>query len=250
MTDTLVLAQLDLQKSSLSLVSIPRDLYYKNRKINSIYRAFGIERLLAVLSEAMGIPIEKYISIDMYGFIDVINLLGGIDVDLPEDLVDPTYRVRESGAWSTLYYPAGRHHLSGIEVLRIVRSRYLTSDFGRAERQQIVLKGILQKIKDLRLTDLSKLYQLITILRNYIETNLHPLEILGYLTRGPSIQLEKTLVLSLDNVLYADYENLKLAGLKEEEVEESFDKGAYILLPLEEDWSFFSQYIKDFLEIP
>ncbi|MCX7787587.1 MAG: LCP family protein [Spirochaetes bacterium] len=246
--DTLILLQLDLRTNKVALLSVPRDLYYQGRKLSTLYRKFGRERFVEVLKEISGVPIQKYVIVDMYSFIDVINLLGGVDVELKEDLIDPTYRIKENGVWSTLYYPAGIYHLNGVEVLRIVRSRHVSSDFRRAERQQQILQALLKKAKSVYWGNLATLYQFITIILKYIDTNLSPMEILGYISRGDSIAISGSLVLSTENVLYADYENLKLQGLREEEVKESFDKGAYILLPLEDDWEFLKKYIQSFLE--
>ena len=247
-TDTVILLQLDLKTNKLAMVSIPRDLYYKGRKINTLYRRFGNERFLEILSEITGVPVQKYVAIDMYSFIDVINLLGGVDLELKEDLIDPTYRIKENGVWSTLFYPAGTYHLNGLEVLRIVRSRHFSSDFGRSERQQQILQSLLKKFKSFNLGNVSTLYQLITVILKYIDTNLSPMEILGYISRGESLSISGSIVLSTDNVLYADYENLRLQGLRENEVDEHFDKGAFILLPLEDDWDFLKKYIRNFLE--
>lgn len=239
---------MDLRTHKVALVSIPRDLYFKGRKISTLYRRYGKERFLEILSEITGVPVQKYVTIDMYSFIDVINLLGGVDLELKEDLIDPTYRIKENGVWSTLYYPAGTYHLNGLEVLRIVRSRHVSSDFGRSERQQQILQALLKKFKSLSLGNVTTLYKLITVIFRYIDTNLSPMEILGYISEGDSLSMSGTIVLSTDNVLYADYENLKLQGLREDQVREDFDKGAYILLPLEDDWDFLRNYIQGFLE--
>ena len=71
-------------------------------KINSIYRNYGPSRLMSDLSSITGLNISKYIAIDMYAFIDMVNILGGVTVKLNEPLIDPTYKVRENGRWSTL----------------------------------------------------------------------------------------------------------------------------------------------------
>lgn len=246
--DTVILLQLDLRAHKVALVSIPRDLYFSGIKIGTLFRRFGEERFMEVLRKITGIPVQKYVMIDMYSFIDVINLLGGVDLELKEDLIDPTYRIKENGVWTTLYYPAGKYHLNGLEVLRIVRSRHFASDFGRAERQQQLLQALLKKFKSFDLGNVTTLYQLITIILKYLDTNLSPMEILGYISRGNALAISGSIVLSTDNVLYANYENLKLQGLREEEVEEPFQKGAFILLPLEDDWDFLRMYIQSFLE--
>lgn len=244
----MILLQLDLRTHKVALISIPRDLTFRGQKISTLYRRFGKKRFLEILSEITGVQVQKYAVIDMYSFIDVINLLGGVDVELKEDLIDPTYRIKENGVWTTLYYPAGSYHLNGLEVLRIVRSRHFSSDFGRSERQQQILQALLKKFKSLNIGNVTTLYQLVIILLKYIDTNLSPIEILGYISRGESLSISGSIVLSTDNALYADYENLRTEGLREEEVDETFNKGAYVLFPLEDDWDFLRKYIQSFLE--
>ncbi len=73
----------------------------------------NLQKLFHFLS---GLEINEYIIVDMFAFIDVINILDGIDVELSEDLVDPTYKVRNNGKWSTLYYKKGIHHVTVLKL--------------------------------------------------------------------------------------------------------------------------------------
>ncbi len=115
--DTIMLAQLG--KERVAILSLPRDLYYEKRKLTSYYQVYGPEELMRVVTEIIGLPIDGYISVDMYAFIEIVDILGGIELTLEEALIDPTYKVRVDGHWKTLYYPAGEHKLDGIEALRI-----------------------------------------------------------------------------------------------------------------------------------
>ena len=106
----------------------------------------------------------------------------------------------------------------------------------------------MHKMGTLSLTDMGTLYQLISAVLPYVDTNLSPLEILGYITQGTNFKISGTLVLNTDNILYHNYTNLRALGIKEEEAEETLDKGAYILLPLEDDWELLKEYIQTFFE--
>ncbi len=88
-TDTLIVASLNLNLNKATLISLPRDLFYKRTKINSIYRRFGADTLKNTVSEITGLRIDKYVMVDMYAFAELVNVLGGIDVELTEPLVDP-----------------------------------------------------------------------------------------------------------------------------------------------------------------
>ena len=148
-TDTIMVVHLDGETNRGTIVSVPRDLYYKGRKINTIYPLYGPEELKKTISEITGLPIQRYMFIDMFAFADVVDLLGGIDIVLEEPLIDPTYVVKNNGRWSTLHYEAGPHHLGGVESLRIARSRHTSDDFGRAERQQMLLLALKDKIAEM-----------------------------------------------------------------------------------------------------
>lgn len=249
MTDAIMLVSVNEKRNDIALISLPRDLFFRGRKINTLYVRHGPELFAREMAAMTGLPIEKYIIIDMYAFIDVINILGGIDVRLEEDLVDPTYRIRVAGGrWTTLFYPAGTHHLNGIEALRIARSRHFTSDFGRARRQQDMMLAIKNKFASLGIKDLGKAYDLMRTLIRYVDTNITPLEMVNYFLKYSDADFGSRTVLDTDNYLYHNYTNLKYLNLREDEVDEDFDKGAYILLPREDDWEAFRYYIRLILD--
>jgi LCP family protein required for cell wall assembly len=250
MTDTLILANIHEDSDAIDLISLPRDLFYKNRKINGIYYRYGAERLVEELSGLTGLDISGYVVIDMFAFIDAINILGGIDITLDEALVDPTYRVRDNGRWSTLFYSAGPHHLNGVEALRVARSRHFTSDFGRSRRQQDILAAIKEKLTRLGLSDAGKVYELAGVLAKYVDTNLSPYQMASYFVKYRSAKIRSQTVLDTQNILTHSYTNLRQLNLQEEEVDADFDKGAYILLPLNEDWSLVRRFIRSIVEGP
>ena len=183
-------------------------------------------------------------------FIDVINLLGGIDVELDESLIDPTYKVREDGKWSTLYYPAGVHHLDGIAALRIARSRHSSSDFERAVRQQKVIAALRDSLSGMGLSDISRIYDFMQIAAKYLNTNLSTSEMVRYFLSYKDYNINGQNVLNTDNVLYATYTNLY--RLTEEEQEKAledpgFYKGGWIVLPKNNDWSQIKLFIQSIM---
>ena len=235
-------------QGEMSLLSLPRDLFYRGKKINDIYRTFGPAQMTADISEITGLTIEKYMIIDMYAFIDVVDILGGVDIDLPEDLIDPTMKVRDNGRWSTLFYPAGSYHFSGLEALRVTRSRHYSSDFGRTERQQQILYGIVDKIQSLNILDTGKIYELVQTMLEYVDTNFNAFEIVELLFRNRNSSLGRKEVLNTQNVLYHTYSNLYYLGKKAEDVDDSFNRGAWILLPIDNDWNLIRWFVRGFVK--
>ena len=244
-TDTLIVANLNLNYNRATLISLPRDMFYKRTKINSIYRRFGPDVLMSTISEITGLRIDKYVMVDMYAFAELVNVLGGIDVELTEPLVDPTYRVRdENGKWSTLYYPAGVHHVNGVQALRIARARHYTPVFSRDMRQQQILKAVKEKLVSIGFSDINRLSRIIKLGFKYVETDISWLEAFSLYRSCQDITL-RSVVLSTNNILYATYTNLLATGLDEEQVDEEFDKGAWIVIPLDNDWKVVKKFIEE-----
>jgi LCP family protein required for cell wall assembly len=242
----------DAQKREVDLISIPRDLYHKGLKINAFHRLYGIDQLARELSDITGLKIDKYVIIDMFALIEVINILGGIDVSLEKQLVDPTYRIkRDDGTWGTLYYPAGDYHLNGVQALRIARSRYTTSDFDRSKRQQLVMEAMADQLKSLALKDVDKIYQLIRAMAAYVKTNLSVTEMLYFYLKYKDYAINAGNVIDTTNVLYHTFTNVYLLGeeAKEEmETNEDFDRGKYILLPRNNDWNLIRWYVRNLIQ--
>ncbi len=239
--DTIILANFTEKK--IKLISIPRDLYYKNRKVNDYYRTGGGELFSEVISDITGLKIAGYVGVDMYAFIDVINILGGIDVELKSDLSDPTYKIRDNGIWKTLYYSKGKHHLNGLEALRIARSRHTSSDFGRSDRQQLILKGVKDKLNELNISDMDKVYSIFKTADRYLDTNISTMEMISIFMKYKNADIEKKDGLSIFNVLYNTYSNIYNLKDKSRQFDDNFNRGAWILLPRNDDWNVIKWYI-------
>ena len=246
--DTIIIVHTDGNTGKMTLIAVPRDLYYQERKINDYYRSYGGDKFTEILSDITGLSINGYVAVDMYAFIDLINILGGIDISLESDLIDPTYMVRDNGEWSTLYYKKGTHHLNGIESLRIVRSRHTSSDFGRTSRQQLVIQGIKDKMAGLDITDLGTFLKLFQTLENYLDTNFSAIEMLSLFMKYKDTEVNRKQGLSTFNVLYNTYTNIYKLEDKSKQYENDFYRGYWILLPRKDDWNVIKWYIRSLIE--
>ena len=179
----------------------------------------------------------------MFAFIDVINILGGIDITLEQDLVDPTYKVRNNGVWSTLYYKKGTYHLDGIETLRVARARHFTPVFSRDDRQQKIIITLVNKVSELSITDFDRIYNIIKTIITYLDTDISVAESLGFLNDVKNIKSFNKIILSTENVLTQKYTNLMYLGLEEDEVDDDFDKGAWILVPADNNWDTINNFL-------
>ena len=282
LVDTMILANINPEKHRISLISIPRDLYYNNRKINSIYALYGMEELKRSITFISGYKIDKFILIDMYAFIEVIDLIGGVDVHLDAAVIDPTYKTLDNGVWSTLYYRAGDHHLSGKQALRLARTRHTSSDFARADRQQTILKALQTKAKTFGLGNAETLRKIAGTILQKTETDITlPDALLDYF-RYQSFKIEGGNVLSSGNVLESKFtgelkpqapcKEAATAGEKKESRANSAgesasttpktsdtsarkapeckktDRGEYILVPKNNNWDVTRWYFHNIIE--
>lgn len=248
--DTMIIVNANNQTGKIRMISFPRDLYYKGNKINNIYKEYGPEQLCIELSEITGLSIKKYISIDMFAFIDVINILGGIDVTLEDDLIDPTYKVKNNGVWSTLYYRKGTHNLDGVAALRIARSRHGSEAYDRSRRQQLIIKAVMDKLVSLNAGDISTVYDFVTSVFSYIDTNLSIADLVKNFSMYKDNVVEDPNTINTDNVLTAEWTNTYLLPEEEKKIalaDSDFFKGQWIVLPKNNDWDLIKKHIEKIL---
>ncbi len=264
LTDTMIFANINPQTRMITMVSIPRDLYYNGRKINSVYALYGMEELKRALSFVTGFQIDKYILIDMYAFIDVIDLIGGIDVTLDQPVIDPTYKTFDGGKWGTLYYRAGDHHLSGKQALRLARTRHTSSDFARAERQQMILQALQNKARSFGFGDASSLTRIAEQVLAKVETDVSLADGISYYFRYQNFEVSRGHVLSSGNVLQSKFtgdlkrQEMKCEGKakkpaaegesQEKDPCDDIDRGQYILEPRGGNWDSIRWYFHQIIE--
>lgn len=193
LTDTIILASINIKKKTVSMLSIPRDLYVSYPswwawRINELYmkwkKAFSESKAMTYLEEKVEeITWEKsdyYINIDFAWFTKFVDLLGWIEVDVPEDLIDTQYP--DNNRWyETFKVKKWLQTLNGTTSLKYARSRHSTSDFDRSLRQQLVIKAIKTKLLDLNyITSPSKLKALYYSVSSNIRTDLSLKEMLSF----------------------------------------------------------------------
>jgi LCP family protein required for cell wall assembly len=185
-TDSMMLMTIDPITETAGMMSIPRDLWveipgYGHGRINTAYFLGEQDRLpgggpeLAVktVEKFLGVPIQYFVQIDFYAFIKMVDHIGGIEVDVPEEIrVDPIALV--DGKNSIILEP-GTHELDGELTLAYARARETEgADFDRADRQQQVALAIRNKILRLNMipTLIAKAPALYNELAEGINTNL------------------------------------------------------------------------------
>lgn len=175
-SDTIILCSINLETGETSLISFLRDLYvqipggYSSNRLNATYAFGGFDLLDATLTENFGISVDGNFEVDFTGFKAIIDMLGGIDIELTS--AEAAYMNRRGHALVV----AGFNHLDGAESLTYARIRKIDSDFARTDRQRKVLLAVYELIDDLTIGDLlSLLYNALP----YITTDLTDTEILS-----------------------------------------------------------------------
>jgi len=255
--DTMIIVHIDDARRDIKMVSLPRDLFFGGRKINAYAHYYGMPELVKELSKISGYEIDKYILIDMYAFIDVIDLIGGIDIHLDSPVIDPTYRVVDDGVEGTLHYEIGDYHLGGVEALRLARTRHTSSDFARATRQQMILKSIQTKARNFGFGDADTIYEIARSVLKQTDTDINIDDAIAYFFRYQNYEMTSSDVISSGNVLYVpEYTTVEeCASMKSEAEANGEDSSAcddlnhaYTLSPHNNDWNLVKWFFRENFE--
>jgi LCP family protein required for cell wall assembly len=190
-TDSMIVVSVDATNNVIRLLSIPRDLwvYIPGHGYNRINTAdlwgemaqpgTGPEWVKQTIHRNLGIPVHYYVRLDFEGFIKIIDLVGGIDVDVDCPLPD-------------IDLSAGLHHMTGEQALRYARSRKSTNDFDRARRQRKVLMALWDQ--SLTLNIVPQLPELWWTMAKAFQTDLSLQQVINLAYVG--VQLEPQRILS------------------------------------------------------
>lgn len=144
-TDTIIFASFDFVNEKISLISIPRDtrvlINGKYHKINSCAVYGGEELLFDTLRDITGAPIHYYAKVSFSGFRNIIDILGGVDFDVPVNMY-------YSDPYQNLYInlKKGEQHLDGAKAEQLVRFRkYAEADIQRTRVQKDFIKALIQQ---------------------------------------------------------------------------------------------------------
>jgi len=192
--DTIMVASIDHEKKSLSMLSIPRDYYVapsvgRPGKINEVYRnnhknigeEEAYELFEKVTGDIVGLDVQYYLRVDFNAFVEVVDSLGGITVNVENAIDDPYYPNETDNGYTTFKIDEGEQVMDGEIALKFVRSRKTTSDFDRAARQQQVLQSVREKALSKKiLTNTKVLKNLYSAIENNIDTNISLREMISF----------------------------------------------------------------------
>ena len=199
LTDTILLAEYDNKNSRLALVSIPRDLAFplgegNYEKINAVnayaeqqHPGEGSARTAEAIGTLLKLRIDRVIKVDFQGFEKLIDVLGGIDINVEHSFSDSSFPTDDNGPdpykWTTVTFAKGVEHMDGHRALTYVRSRHGSngegSDFARSRRQQIVMNAVRERLLELgTLGNPRTMTNIWSTISDHVQTNLTPWDML------------------------------------------------------------------------
>lgn len=235
LTDSIIIASIDSHSRSIVFLSLPRDLYLvgsshvPDARINAYYAnarnqlvregvslsgasLMAMHAMADELGSKLDTEIHGIIKVDFTAFSEMIDAFGGVDIEVPEALTDYTYPVEE-GVIGTFSIAAGMQHLDGDTALKYARSRHSTSDFDRSERQQQILKALLEKAKAQNpLENLGLARAVLGVIEKHAEWTLSSGNLIALAGAVLSTAQDNIISMHLSTFVGGDYSNAEIGG--------------------------------------
>lgn len=199
-TDTMMLLTVDLETNQAALFGFPRNLLnvplpkpyskaFPNGRfpgmLNALWRyadehpssrfpggdkSRGFRAVTAAIGYMAGVDVDGMAYVDLNGFVKFIDVLGGLTINVPYSIYDAKYPKPDGSGYKVVSISPGKHHFDGEEALEYARSRHQDSDYGRMERQQLVLVALRRQTKVCSLV--TQLPKLVKIAKSSMYTNI------------------------------------------------------------------------------
>ncbi len=196
-SDTMMLLTINRDEETVSLTSFMRDMYvyvpdYGNTRINNAFARGGAQLLIDTIEANFKIEIDNYAAIDFYSFVDAIDAIGGVTVDISyDDFYGVNLAIEKYNETLGLPYDDGKLttygeiNLTGKQALGYARNRHFPrGDFDRTEHQRILMSAIFEKVKA---SDLTQLDALLDAILPGITTDMTETQILSWIVLAPTI---------------------------------------------------------------
>ncbi|MGN1000294.1 MAG: LCP family protein [Faecousia sp.] len=219
-SDSMILCTFDTVNKKLVMTSFMRDLYvqipgYDANRINVAYPLGGMNLLTETLAVNFGVHVDACVEVNFYGFPQIVDNLGGIDIELSQE--EATF-LNENGNWyadggtpgGVWTLTAGVNHLNGEQALAYSRIRAIGDDFQRTERQRKVLSILVDQCKTM---DLSTALNTMNSMLYLVTTDMTNQQITSYALEVFPMLSEMTIV-SQRVPVWGTYENAVISGMQ------------------------------------
>lgn len=195
-TDSIILMNITPRSLDVSMLSIPRDVFiqvpgYGEQRINTINvlgeqetpDTGGPALVKASLQESFGVEVDRYVRLDFDAFVELVDAVGGVTIDVPKRIVDYEFPTRDGGIMQIEFEP-GRQKMDGKRALQYARTRHQDDDYQRAARQQQVVDALVRKLTNpLQIINWPRV---LYVLRSHTDTDL---SVWNMLETGPALLL-------------------------------------------------------------
>ena len=196
-TDSMIIVSINAAKGQVKLTSLMRDTWISvpgsssHRKLTELCAVGGPELTIRAINESFGMNISDYALISMEGMAEIIDLIGGLDLDVTEEerkaLNKGLFDLSPLSGMEPLEQSGEGVHLNGNQATAFARIRKIDSDYVRTERQRTVLLAIADKIKNG--ASAGTLLTIVTTLMGYVDTNLSLTEIMTIASVGMKLDM-------------------------------------------------------------
>lgn len=186
-TDALIYLTIDPKDHEINMVSIPRDTYTeimddgefsRRNKINSAYAVGEEKAVIETVENLLDVPIHYYATFNFDSFLEIIDALGGIEMDVPVTISEQN----SDGQMGKIHLEEGYQTLNGEQALALARTRKIDNDVKRGERQQLIIQAIVKKA--LSIGSIPKLSDAIEAVGSNMRTDLRFSEMLNIAQSG------------------------------------------------------------------
>lgn len=204
-TDSMIIFSINMSTAEIKMTSLMRDTWIKipgkssSRKLTELCAVGGPEMTIQAINENFGMNISKYALISMAGIAEVIDLLGGVELDVTEAerkaLNKGLFDLSGLSGMEKLEESGENVHLNGNQATAYARIRKIDSDYVRTERQRTVLLAMAEKIKNG--ASPATLLTIVDTLLGYVDTNLSLVELMSLASVGLTSDLSNVQQLRL-----------------------------------------------------
>ncbi len=251
-TDTMIMLSIDVGSGRAALFGVPRNIVnvplppesaaaFKGgvfpQFLNALYvyamqnpskfpggDARGFRAVTGAVQELVGVPLDGAIVINLNGFVDLVDAVGGLWVDIPYNLRDDKYPLPDGTGYITINILAGCRKLSGEVALEYARSRHMDSDYGRMQRQQRVLVAVARQLDPIAL--LPRVPELLDIAQENLFTTIPMDQIANLAVVAARVDTHDIQTIQFSPPTYPEYLNAKAVQKIRDRVATVFDEPA------------------------
>ena len=197
-TNTDTVLYVDIKGGDIRMVAIPRDVYLRDAgyRINGVYIREGADGLRDRVSAILGVPVDYYVILKMDLFQDLVDALGGVDVNVPYAM-----NYDDNVGNLHIHFPAGPRHMDGADAARFIRYRHtVRGDIDRLDNVKRLAYAMLGRVEQLNVRAVTKVPELMNTFFKDVETNVSPALMRQLTSRIGDMALKETATVPTEEV--------------------------------------------------